>query len=247
MIKRVLVASAIVCSTAAALASGAAAQQNTPLTNDGNGYFRLAVGAWQPTDTGYSFSNSVSGFGITVTETISGDIESDPGLAANAAIGYRFNKSVSFEAEFGHAKADLDSATVNQAITFTAGGASLAVAGGSGSVDLDGDVSATTGVANIIADIPTGGFITPYIGAGAGLVAWKAKLNSISSGGSTLIVNGEDDGTDLTANLIAGLNFNFSEKVNGGIRYKYIWTDTGTSVLDDVTAHALQASLTFHF
>jgi len=51
----------------------------------------------------------------------------------------------------------------------------------------------------------------------------------------------------MAAKGIVGAAFAISDNASAGIEYQYFWTDTGTAVTDDVTAHAIQASVKFNF
>lgn len=218
----------------------AAAQSNTNLSSDGNFYGRLSAGAIIPEHT--DILNGTTN-GLTISGA-SAAISSEVGQSYSGAVGYKLSDLISIEAEVSHSFFELDE--ISGSGTLTSGGSSLTV---SGTASLDGDVKATTGMANIILTMPTGGSFRPYVGGGLGFVAWDIELNSATSGGTTLTCSGDcsDDGTDLTAKGVVGFDFAFSEGSSVGVRYQYLWTDTGTEITDDVTAHVVQASVKFSF
>ena len=143
-------------------------------------------------------------------------------------------------------EAELDDASFDAAVTFTSGASNLAITAG-GVVALDGDVNAINGKVNLLFHPFDNKQFTPYIGGGLGLAAWEANLDSITFNGSTLTVNGSEDGTDLTAEAIVGLDAAVSDSVTFGGRYTYLWTDTGTAFTDDVTAHMVKFNVGMKF
>jgi opacity protein-like surface antigen len=214
----------------------------------GSGFYaRLSAGAFMPTDTGYSVSGSRTGAGLTATGTVSGDIKTDIGQAFYGAMGHKLNKFISIEGELGYVSAGLDSASVDIAGTVTSGGNSLVV-DESTDIDVNGDVSALSGMVNLIIHPSRWKKYLPYFGMGLGFVNWEREINSISQNGITLpIINEKVDGTDLAAQFIAGIDMNLRDNISAGIRYQYVWTDTGDDFLDDVTANIIQASIRIRF
>jgi opacity protein-like surface antigen len=214
----------------------------------GSGFYaRLSAGAFIPTDTGYSVSGSTTVFGLTATGTVSGDIKTDIGQAFYGAVGHKINKFISIEGELGYVRADLDSASVDIGGTLTSGGVNLVV-DESTDVDVNGNASALSGMANLIVHPSRWKKYPPYVGVGLGFVNWEREINSVSQNGTTLfIANGKEDGTDLAAQFIAGVDTNLRDNISAGIRYQYVWTDTGDSLLDDVTANIVQASIRIRF
>ena len=222
------------------------AQQNTTISEDGKFYGRLDGGVIVANDTIYSISGSLTNLSVTATGTVSGEIKSKTGYAIGGALGYRLNDNFAVEAQISHLQFELDSASVDVAGTLTSGGSNLAVNVNT-DIDLEGDVSTLTGMFNLFDRLPLANKLTPYVGAGLGFVNWEINLDSISQGGTTLTVNGQEDDTDLAANLIVGLEYPVTDQIWLGGRYTYIWTDTGTDISEDVTANIFQASAKFRF
>lgn len=76
---------------------------------------------------------------------------------------------------------------------------------------------------------------------------WEIELNSKSQNVETLTINVKENETDLSANFIAGIDTNLFDKISAGVRYQYLWTNTGTVVSDDVTAHIAPTSIRIRF
>jgi opacity protein-like surface antigen len=76
---------------------------------------------------------------------------------------------------------------------------------------------------------------------------WELNADSLTFGGTKLTVNGSEDGTDLSAKMIAGLNASIAESIKVGGRYRYIWTGTGTAFTEDVTVHIVKVNLLMRF
>lgn len=235
--KTVLCAAALIGLTLASLPTVASAQQNTNLNTDGSLYGRLSAGAIIPRDVGVKPGSQG---GLTVNSG-SATIKSKAAAAVSGSLGYRFNNVFAVEGEFGYAKFKLDEITGSG--TVTSGGTTYNIA--SGTSTIDGDIESIVGMANLIIHIPTSGVVEPYLGGGVGFVNWDISLSRIG----TLTCSGScsDSGTDLAAAGIVGIDFNLAKNLSAGLRYKYLWTDTGTGITDDVTAHIAQASLKFTF
>ena len=76
---------------------------------------------------------------------------------------------------------------------------------------------------------------------------WELNVDSLTFGETKLTVNGSDDGTDLSAEMIAGLNASIAESIKVGGRYRYIWTGTGTAFMEYVSVHIVKANLLMRF
>jgi len=120
------------------------------------------------------------------------------------------------------------------------------------SVDVSGEVEALYGLTNVILT-PLGsksfgnGKITPLIGGGIGFVDWEDTIKSISSGGTTLTVNGKESATDFASNITAGLEYSQNENLSVGIKYRHVWIDSGKGGVDDSEADNIAGTLTYRF
>jgi len=214
--------------------------------NNSGWYGNISGGAFMPTDTDFSAAVNDSAFGVTVNAAITADISSETGHAVFGTIGKKLNNFFSVEGSLGYVKAELDDASFEAAVTLTSGGSNLAITAG-GVAELDGDINAVNGKVNLIFHPLDNKKFTPYVGGGVGFAAWEANLDSVTFNATTLTVNGSEDGTDMTAEAIVGLDAAVSDSVTLGGRYTYLWTDTGTAFTDDVTAHMVKLNVGIKF
>jgi opacity protein-like surface antigen len=197
-------------------------------------YVRLQGGALLLNDIG--FSASASAYGATVTAA--GELTFDPGYSVGGSVGYAFNKFIAAEAEFGYSRVEYDK--VQGTLSATVSGTTFAV---SGSANVDGDISMFSGLGNLIVSPLGDSAVSPYLGAGAGFARIRDHIEKVG----TLTVDGTEKSTDLIANAIAGVDFNVADNTSLGLRYRYVWADTGGKGLDDATAHSITASLKIAF
>jgi len=196
--------------------------------------FRLQPGAFVINDVG--FSSSANAFGVTVTAT--GNYTFETGTSVLGALGYRVTDALTLEGELGYAKASYD--TIDGTLTATAGSTSVSTAG---SLNVDGEVTMVTGLGNLIFSPMAKEKFSPYFGAGVGFANIEDKVNSIG----TLAVNGKVETTKLLTNLIAGFDVNPGDEVTFGVRYRYLWADTGANGMEDATAQAFTATMLWKF
>ena len=213
-----------------------------------NVYGSINAGAIFINDVGFSGDLS---FGSILTVTVAGEATSDTGHSVGGTIGYILNNHVRTEFELAHTQADIDKINMDLAWTFTSGGTTLA-GGTDVAIDVDGETDALFGLANIIftpfaTDTTEDGTFTPLIGGGIGFVDWETKINSLTSGGTTLTVNSKEDGTDFLAAIIAGLEYNHSNNIALAFKYHHYWANTGQNGVDDVEADSVVGSLRFRF
>jgi len=199
-------------------------------------YGNISGGTFIPTDNDFSAAGTDTAFGVTVSGSITGEISFDRGYAAYGTLGKKLNDYFSVEGSLGYVKAELDDASFDAAVTVTSGSTNLAITAG-GVAALDGDVNALNGKLNLLFHPIGNEKFSPYIGGGLGLVRWEANLDSVTFNGTTLTVNGSEDGTDLSAEMVLGFDAEISDSMTIGGRYTYLWTDTATQFTEDVTAH----------
>jgi OmpA-OmpF porin, OOP family len=200
----------------------------------GKMYGSLGAGGMQITDIGVNVTESAYG----ATGTFNGDIAFDAGFAISGAVGRYFTNNIRGELEVGYSKADYDNISGTGTITYN--GTTYTA---TGSDDIDGSASMFTGLANAYYDFDTGSGITPYVGAGLGLVRLKDEVNSVG----TLTLDYSDSSTKLAGALHAGFNADMDNGMTAGLSYKFFWADTGTTGVDDAKAHALMAKLNIDF
>ena len=153
------------------------------------------------------------------------EVERDTGYAIFGQYGYRFPNQLRLEAELGYGNSEYD--------RFRAGG-------GSASLGDDTDMYSLTGAAYY--DFATGTPLTPYIGAGAGLVHQRFDRNTASAGGTTLAGN-NGSSTDLTAFGELGVSYQLSSTFELVPSYRYQWINDGDQGLDDTTMHIARIGL----
>jgi len=153
------------------------------------------------------------------------EVERDTGYAIFGQYGYRFPNQLRLEAELGYGNSEYD--------RFRAGG-------GSSSLGNDTDMYSLTGAAYY--DFATGTPLTPYIGAGAGLVHQRFDRNTASAGGTTLAGN-NGSSTDLTAFGELGVSYQLSSTFELVPSYRYQWINDGDQGLDDTTMHIARIGL----
>lgn len=153
-------------------------------------------------------------------------IELETGWTVSGAVGYHLNPNVALELELSYLTADFDSGT----------------AGGGGTVPIDGDLSSFLTMVNAHFHANPGGNFDPYFGAGIGAAFSDLKVNSIGG----VPANIDDSSTDLALQGTAGINMALGGGKLGA-QYRYIWTDTGGSSSDEITAHAFTLHYVFSF
>jgi opacity protein-like surface antigen len=186
-----------------------------------------------------------------VTGTLAGTSTFDAGGSISGTVGYILNELVRVEFELGYTEMDHDKTEVAGTATFTSGGSTVTVTG-SGSADVSGQVEALYGMTNVLLT-PLGsksfgnGKITPLIGGGIGFVDWEDEINSITSGGTTLTVNGKESATDFASNITTGLEYSQNENLSVGIKYRHVWIDSGKNGVEDSEADNIAGTLTYRF
>jgi len=115
------------------------------------------------------------------------------GYALNLSAGYNFD-GARVEGEFGYKKADIDKASALGT-----------------SVNIDGsDATIMSYMVNGYYDIKTGSAVTPYIGAGLGMINGEMNDNGYKK-----------DDTVLGYQIIAGVGFNVNKNVAIDISYRF--------------------------
>lgn len=168
-------------------------------------------------------------FGALMPEDTDGpggsEVERDTGYAIYGQYGYRFPNQLRLEAELGYGNSEYD--------RFHAGGTSAGLGD-------DTDMYSLTGAAYY--DFATGSPLTPYLGAGTGVVHQRFDRNTASAGGTTLAGN-DDSSTDLTAFGELGLSYQLSSSLELVPSYRYQWINDGDQGLDDTTMHIARIGL----
>jgi opacity protein-like surface antigen len=194
-IRRGLIPSGIVALAICLFAAPASAQGLRFSTEGAGPYFRA--------DLGPSFfqEGRLTSFGASTRK----DVEFEVGFAADAAIGYAFNKYLSTDFEFGFISAGIDSVPGFFVYDYTV----LYNAPFLANVTLSYPIPRT--------------IITPYIGAGVG--GSVTIFDTDGFGNSTDAVFGDDSDVVFAWQAFAGLRFQLNKQVSLGIGYKYFATE----------------------
>lgn len=226
--KTLLIASAVLAASigsayAADLYVPAPAPQILPPTAS-NIYIGLHGGWLVGTTSGASFELGGS--------TVAADVTTESGYTIGASAGFLTDMGLAFEGEVSYAMAGLSEASV----------------GGGPAGDVEGDVSALGLFANVVYGTDLGGW-RPYVGAGVGAVNLSLSVPAGEFGPDIL----DDNGWTWGAQAFAGLEFQLTDGVSLGGRYKYSYrgevelVDGGDDAvtLDAAGAHSVEATLRF--
>lgn len=159
------------------------------------------------------------------------DVTTDLGYRFGGAVGFLANSNLAFEGELSYAGVSLDEAT-------TGGGTSA----------VDGDASALTLMANAVVGADMGGW-RPYVGVGVGGANLALDVPAGEFGADEVA----DNSWTWAAQAFAGLEFDVSQGVSLGARYRYqfigdtSFTDGGSDPvnIDGFGSHSLEATLKF--
>ena len=130
----------------------------------------------------------------------SGSLDTDNGFRVGGAVGFLFSDVFAIEGELSYLNQDFDEVDIDDDPYHKWD-----------DVELDGDVSIFTGMINLIAGVPVGGVVRPYIGGGVGFahISLDSDFDPVSL---------DDDDTTFAAQAFAGVDFGLTENVGLGIR-----------------------------
>lgn len=131
-----------------------------------------------------------------------GSLAGHDGFAVTGAFGYAFENGIRTEAELGYRRNSLDHIS----------------GGGYGNVfsgDVDGDVSAVSGMANIIYDYKTAGSIIPYVGGGIGAADVNVNSDQLHVDASDLV---------FAYQFMGGVRFPLTKMVSLRAGYRFFAT-----------------------
>lgn len=145
------------------------------------------------------------------------EVESDPGVALAAALGYDFGANFRMETELSYQQNDLDR---------------LSLKGPSFGVKASGETKSMTGLLNGYYDFNNISAVTPFVSAGIGLT--KVELSDVAVNGSG--IPGEADGTAMAYQVGGG--FSYALNYNLALDLKYRFLSAVDLELDDDTETA---------
>lgn len=130
---------------------------------------------------------------ITVTGVGTATAEFDTGYGLNVSAGYNF-EPVRLEFEFGYKNADLSK-----------------ISGPGGSVSVpDTDITVMSYMVNVFYDIKTNSPITPYIGAGLGLLNGELKSQGT-----------KEDDNEFGYQIVVGAAYNVNKNIAIDLSYRF--------------------------
>lgn len=178
--------------------------------NFGNAYIGLGGGLVVPATTNISVNGGVTG---------SGNVHYKDGYDIKALAGYHFNQYIAGETELNYARSDYDHVSGS----LTGGGLGV----GSGSIGINGHVSAVVGLLNaLITPINFNG-ISPYVGGGIGVAYTQSDINSGTFRGLTYSTGGyKNNRTKFAADGLIGADVALGNGLSLGGRYQYVWINS---------------------
>jgi OmpA-OmpF porin, OOP family len=162
------------------------------------------------------------------TAGLSRSTEYDDGGVADLAVGHSFPNGLRLELDYSYRQNDVSS-----------------IAG----VSAGGSAKVNSILANILYALPVNGWLTPYVGAGAGY-GWMnyGDLAPIAGSG----VNDTDSG--FAYQLIAGVEHRIDDHLSASLSYRYFGmpdtgftTASGLGVDSDYSSHAIMIGLRWSF
>lgn len=218
---------ALAVSSSAAFAGSLADQQTEPVVvvatepvavvpvAAGGFYGALSLAAIQP-DAEFTTD-------LTDPDYDSGDVDLDNGFGAIGALGYDLGNGLRVEAELGRFKAD------SNRLVFPDATAPFDV------VDIDGDVTLTTGMINVWYDVGNFGDIKPFIGGGIGMA--KGEIDATFDLDEATEISDSD--TAFAWQVGGGLEVPLSTNMSMIASYRYLASDgLGLTYDDDIAVDA---------
>lgn len=182
-------------------------------------YVGVAPGYVMPNDVKFSSTaGAVSG---------SGKWKLDNGYSLSGFAGYEFNDYLRSEAEISYSRIEYDKVTVN----------------GLGSADVDGKVTSTVGMLSGLVSPLGKTRVRPLVGAGAGWASTDDKIKTIGG----VPVDSDHSRNNLALSGTAGMDYEASDSLSFGLRYRYMWIDSSHNGVEDFTAHNITANAAIHF
>lgn len=156
-----------------------------------------------------------------------GELGADDGFGVTGALGYRYGNGVRAELELGYRENDLDSVALGAFGTALTG-------------PVGGDVSALSGMVNVLYDYRVNGGVVPYVGGGIGAA-------DVSVDSAALAVDEGD--TVFAYQFMGGLGYPLTERLSVRLGYRFFATTDpdiqGTE--GEYASHNVEAGLTVSF
>lgn len=190
---------------------------------------------------GYSFGDDFSFSGLVGGAPNSVGVDQDDGFLIGGAIGLRFSSvpGLRGDLELSYSENDID-------------GLAFSGNGPAPEVNVNGDVSSTSLLANLYYDFETGGPVTPYVGGGLGVSF--VDVDAVYGPGVRL------DSSDevFTLQLVAGASYDLSERTAlfSEVRFRQLYDVSTTRVTpaggvsqlsDDIQNTSINFGVRFNF
>jgi opacity protein-like surface antigen len=176
---------------------------------------------------GFSDLDDLDG-GVPGVGNLSAGFNMDNGSSFGLALGQFQGANLRTELEYAFRYNDMDSLqlTDNQ-------GAGLNLS----SFNLDGNVTAHSGMANVIWQFQTAGsrWVNPYVGGGVGFVFLSAEADRV---GRSVLADGADGNSSFAYQLFAGINTQLSSTMDVFVEYRHFGADKIRLQTDLVAANA---------
>ncbi|MFZ0692759.1 MAG: outer membrane beta-barrel protein [Alphaproteobacteria bacterium] len=156
-----------------------------------------------------------------------GELASDPGFGVTGALGYAWENGLRTEAELGYRRNGIDKVSGGAYGTRFTG-------------DVDGHISALSGMFNMLYDYDTKSAFTPYIGSGLGLA-------NVTAASGPLHV--DDNDVVFAYQFMGGVRYALTDNISIRTGYRYFATTApdirGSS--GEYGSHNVEMGLTFGF
>lgn len=218
------------CAAAAMLACAPAARAESPWYVSGSlgGYFREDSSGVE------TITNHVITAPGIVTDTF------DPGILANAALGYRLPAGFRLEAEAGYASYQAATTNPNSAPFPTLRGQQFNRQTGGGR-------TVFMGTLNVFYDLPFTGRFVPYLGGGLGGAHTEAQHTRFVDSEGNGFTESSGEATRGVALVEGGVNISLSSHLALVPAYRYLLFFTDQSSRGDEAAHIVKLGLRYSF
>jgi len=182
-------------------------------------------------DLGYELNKSFKDVNFTTTTDSFSDHESR--FTGSVGFGYHFTDWLRADLNLGYLPGNKVKASYNDGITDAASSV---------------DNSAWYAMANVYADLGTYMGLTPYIGAGAGVLRSNPQVSghNIDPSGSLYFSNHSPD-YSFAYTLDAGLSYRMTQNVSLDLGYQYLSApDAKVAQADDFTGYTIKKGIHYH-
>ncbi|MGO4410455.1 outer membrane protein, partial [Brevundimonas sp. M-11_2] len=171
-------------------------------------------------DAGYHFKDKFDLKSSTTNEEWKWEV--NPGWAAFARLGYRFNPNWRAELEGGYRSGDIGKV---RAVSGTQGLCNSTPATGP-CFSPHGDIESTTLMANVIYDIGSPDWrLRPFVGVGIGANYVKTRADGRLRATPAVGFTAKDSSTKFAAQAIAGVAWAVGDRANIDLTYRYLNSD----------------------